>query len=213
MLLGAVAFAQEKPRNQPEVRVNYLNVCTPSEDDQKEIRSVLAKIPAPNFAVDFEISRGRSTMDQAPAADWVRVRREFPNSAPVVAAQYSISVDEKSIIESLVFRSREPKDVIQVLLEDTVTGAQDAKSVLATDTPVSRIKLERFGKANVVLSRCQNADQTAFEPLFREASQVMAKYRAAMNIKTLVPRDLALLQAGTPPPAKRGKTAIQRKKK
>ncbi|HWR17003.1 MAG TPA: hypothetical protein VN577_19395 [Terriglobales bacterium] len=196
MLSGAMA--QETKKEQPEVRVNYLNVCTPSAEDQAEIRSALAKVPAPKFTPDFEISRGHSTMEQAPAANWVRIRKEFPASVPVVAAQYSMSVDEKNVIETLVFRSREAKDVIQVQLETTVSGAQDAKSVLATNTPVQRIKLERFGKSSVVLARCPAADQTAYEPLFRSASEVLGRYRTALGVKTLVPRELSMLGPASP---------------
>jgi hypothetical protein len=196
--LGQNAPENQAPKDQPQVRVNYLNVCTPSEDEQKEIRTSLARLPAPKFAPDFEISRGHSTLDQAPSADWVRIRREFGPAVPFTAAQYSFSVDQKAMIESLVFRSREAKDVLQVQLEDTVTGALDAKSVLGSDTPVSRIKLERFGKASVVLTRCPTADQTAYEPLFRSASDVLARYRTALTIKTLIPRELAALHTVAP---------------
>ena len=186
----------EKPaekKDQPQVRINYLNVCTPTDDEQKEIRTALSSVPAAKFTPDFEISRGRSSMAEAPTANWVRIRREFAPTAPYVAAQYAITVDEKAIIETLVFRSREAKDVLQVQLEDTVTGAQDAKAVVDNDTPVNRMKLERFGKASVVLSRCAAADQTKYEPLFRQASQVLANYRAALGVKRLVPRELAAL--------------------
>lgn len=126
-------------------------------------------------------------------ANWVRTRREFAATAPFIAAQYSFSMDDKSMIESLVFRSRETKDLLQVQLENNITGAPDAKSVLQTDTPVSRIKLERFGKSSVVLARCPTADQKAFEPLFTQASEVFANYRAALEIKRLVPRELQML--------------------
>ena len=199
LLLTVATFAQEPvapsppKKDQPEVRINYLNVCTPSDDEQKELHSALSGIPATKFTPDFEISRGRSTLDQAPTANWVRVRREYPPMAPFLAAQYAITVDEKAIIETLVFRSREAKDILQVQLEETVTGAQDVKSVLDNDTPVSRIKLERFGKSSVVLARCPTADQTKYEPLFQQASLLLANYRNAMGIKRLVPRELSML--------------------
>lgn len=186
-------------KDQPQVRINYLNVCTPSDDEQKELKAALTSIPAAKFAPDFEISRGRSSAGEAPAANWVRIRREFAPTAPFVAAQYAITVDEKYIIETLVFRSREAKDVLQVQFENTVSGAQDAKSVITTDTPVNRVKLERFGKSSVVLARCPAGDQTKYEPLFRQASQILANYRAAMGIKRLVPRELAMLGPTTPP--------------
>jgi hypothetical protein len=207
LLFCSVTLAQntppaEKPekKDQPEVRINYLNVCAPSEADQKELRASLDRIPAPKFTQDFEISRGRSSLENAPSASWVRIRHEFAPTAPFIAAQYSFSQDEKSMIESLVFRSREAKDVLQVQLENDITGAQDARSVLTTDTPVSRIKLERFGKSSVVLARCPAADQKAFEPLFAKASQIFASYRASLEIKRLVPRELAMLAPSAPAP-------------
>jgi hypothetical protein len=181
------------PAKPPEVRVNYLNVCSPSQEEKQQIMANLDKIPAPRFTADFEISRGRSTLENAPTANWVRVRHEFAPTAPTIAAQYALTVDEKSIIETLVFRSREAKDVLQVQMEVTVTGARNAQSVLATDTPVNRIKLERFGKGSLVLARCPNADQASFEPVFSKASQVFANYRAAMGLKHLVPKELAML--------------------
>ena len=203
VLLSAAALAQEQPPQappgQPQVRVNYLNVCNPSDEEQQEIRKALSSIPAPRFAPDFEISRGQTTVPDSPTASYVRIRHEFPASVPFIAAQYSISVDEKSIMEDLVFRTREPKDVIQVQLEDAVTGAHNPMSVLATDTPVNRIKLERFGKSSVALARCQNADQKIYEPLFQMASELMTKYRAALGTKRLIPRELAALGVGRPP--------------
>jgi len=217
LLLAGAAVAQEQPqapadkKDQPQVRINYLNVCTPTEDEQKEIRTALSSVPAAKFSPDFEISRGRSSLQNAPTANWVRIRREFAPTAPFVAAQYAITVDEKAIIETLVFRSRETKDVLLVQLEVTVTGAQDAKAVLDNDTPVNRMKLERFGKASLVLARCPTADQAKYEPLFRQASQLLASYRTAMGIKRLVPRELAML-GPVNPAAKKAQSAAPKKK-
>lgn len=178
------------------MRVNYLNVCTPSADEQQEIRKALSSIPAAKFTRDFEISRGQTSVPDSPLASYVRVRHEFAPTVPFVAAQYSLSYDEKSTVEDLVFRSREAKNVIQVQIEDTITGTQDPKVVLATDTPVDRIKLERFGKSSVALARCPSVDQSAYKPLFSQASELMAKYRVALGTKRLVPRELAALGVG-----------------
>lgn len=209
VLLASAAFSQEAPKSpvnkdQPQVRINYLNVCTPSADEQQEIRKALSGVPAAKFAPDFEISRGQTSIPDSPLASYVRVRHEFTATVPLIAAQYSLSADPKSIVEDLVFRTRDPKDIIEIQLEDTLTGAGDPKTVLATDTPVDRIKLERFGKPSVVLSRCPTVDQTAYQPLFSQASEVMAKYRTALGTKRLVPRELAALGVGVPkkkPPA------------
>ena len=98
LAVTAVSSAQQHPANtqQPKVKVNVLNVCAPSSDEQKELSSALAKIPGkPVFATDYEVSRGHSTLDPSTpipgmeslppgavsAADWVRVRREFPGAA------------------------------------------------------------------------------------------------------------------------------------
>ncbi len=91
------AIAQQSPdtaSTQPQVKVNVLNVCTPSAEEQKEIATALARIPKqPLFGPDFEISHGVSTLTDAPnflqpgqgaqmsgepsVARYVRIRREF----------------------------------------------------------------------------------------------------------------------------------------
>ncbi|MGC1652421.1 MAG: hypothetical protein WA722_06345, partial [Candidatus Sulfotelmatobacter sp.] len=49
---------------QPPVKVNVLNVCAPSAEEQKELSAALAKVPGkPVFGTDYEVSRGRSTLD------------------------------------------------------------------------------------------------------------------------------------------------------
>ena len=50
------AFAAAQQPSQPQVKVNMLNVCSPSADDQKEISAALARVPKqPLFAQDFEV--------------------------------------------------------------------------------------------------------------------------------------------------------------
>ena len=198
--------AQEQKPGQPQVRVNYLNVCSPSDEEKAEISAALDRLPTkPKFAVDYEISRGRSTMDEggilpgqnakmsdAPASvsRWVRVRKEFPNSLPLMNVQYSFSVNEDKATETLVFRSREPKDVMQVSLSDGVVAPPVAWQVVTTSTPVDRIRLERFGKSSVVLARCPTADQSKYEPLFQKATSILSLYRSVLGVKTIVPREL-----------------------
>jgi hypothetical protein len=208
-LTTAVAFAQ-----QPQVKVNVLNVCSPSADDQKELSAALSKLPLkPVFVTDYEISRGRSTLDEStsipgmqplPAgvkstANWVRVRHEFPASSPYSNVQYSFSVDEANMVETLVLRVRDPKDIMQVSIEDSASAVTSAAAMLAANTPVSRIKLERFGKSSVVLSRCSGGDgnpapnQSAYEPIFHSASAAMNRYREILHARRLVPEELARL--------------------
>jgi hypothetical protein len=215
--LVAVAAAQQPAVNaqpQPKVKVNVLNVCAPSAEEQKELSSALAKVPAkPVFATDFEVSRGRSTLDpNAPipgmqplptgavsAADWVRIRREFPDSALFSNVQYSFSVDSKNMTETLVLRVREQKDLMQVAIEDSASAVASAAAMLASTTPVSRVRLERFGKSSVALARCSGeegtplTDQSAYEPVFRAASSIMERYRDALGARKMVPEELARL--------------------
>jgi hypothetical protein len=213
MAMAAAAAAQ-----QPQVKVNILNVCTPSVDEQKESSSALAKVPGkPVFGADYEVSRGHSILDaSAPipgmpplppgavaAADWVRVRREFPGATMFSNVQYSFSVDAKNMVETLALRVREPKDVMQVSIEDSASAVTSAAAMLSSSTPVSRIKLERFGQSSVVLTRCTGeeggrmTDQSVYEPIFHAASSIMERYRDALGARKMVPQELAHLGVGS----------------
>lgn len=218
--LAAAACAQQTPAQQPQVKVNVLNVCSPSTDEQKELVSALAKAPGkPAFSKDYEVSRGHSTLDAStpipgmpamPAgatssADWVRVRREFPEGTFLSNIQYSFSVDEKNMVETLVLHVRDPKDLMEISIEDSASTVASAAAMLSSNTPVSRVKLERFGKSSVVLARCSGeegtptTDQTAYEPIFHAASSIMEHYRDALVARKLVPQELARLGVGTKP--------------
>ncbi len=193
--LSLLVVSQTPPPEvkKPAVRVNYLNVCAPVDAEQKEIAAILARIPAKaNFAADFEVARGRSTMQDAPPANWVRVRREFSTVSPLLNVQYSISVDENRSVETLVFRMRDPKEVMQISMEDSVSAATPA-TVVSTDTPANRIKIERFAKPSLGLARCEKTDQSAYEPLFRSASLLLSSYRRALGVRATVPAELARL--------------------
>lgn len=211
VLLALPLAAQQPPapQAQPQVRVNVINVCNPSPEDSKEIAAALALVPRkPAFAVDFEVDRGRTKVPDEPLSHWVRIRRDFVPASPLSTVQYSFSVDEKAMMETLVFRVRDPKNVLQLVLDDAVTGATGPAEVLATDTPVSHLKIERFGKPSLGLARCEN-DQTAYEPLFRAASELMSRYRMLLNVRRTVPADLRMLGVFKPtapartPPAKK----------
>ena len=214
VLAGTLALAQ-----QPQVKVNVLNACSPSAEDQKELAAALAKVPGkPVFGADYEVARGHSTLDPgtsipgmeplpggaASAANWVRIRREFPAPTLFSNVQYSFSVDATNMVETLVLRVREPKDLMQVSIEDSASAVTSAAAMLTSDTPVSRVKLERFGKTSVVLSRCSGGDgnpatdQSAFEPIFQVASSVMSHYRDALGARRMVPQELARLGAAKP---------------
>jgi hypothetical protein len=210
------------PANQPQVKVNMLNVCSPSAEEQKEIASALARVPKePLFAADFEVSRGRSTLTDMPSfmaagqaghvagepsvASYVRIRREFSVQALFSSVQYSFSNDGQNMIETLVLHVRDPKDLIQVSLEDSASSVTSSEAMLGSNTPASRVRLERFGKSSVALARCLGneggpvPDQSAYEPLFRSASEVLANYRKLLGVKTTVPEELAKINGASKP--------------
>jgi hypothetical protein len=221
--------AQEPPANppstQPQVKVNMLNVCTPSAAEQKEIAAALERIPKePLFGADFEVSRGRSTLSDMPnllqpgssthfadeksVASYVRIRREFSVQALFSSVQYSFSNDGQTMVETLVLHVRDPKDLIQVSLEDSASAVTSSEAMLGSNTPASRVRLERFGKSSVALARCLATesgpapDQSAYEPLFRSASDMLANYRRLLSVKKIVPEELANISAESKPASK-----------
>jgi hypothetical protein len=211
LMVPAWARSQEQPpAKTPDgtpIKINYLNVCAPSQAEQQALAAALARIARrARFSADFEISRGRSSMANVPAAHWVRIRREFPAGNFFSSVQYAVSVDENGMVETLVFRVRDPGELLLVTMDDSVSAATDVAATLAQNTPAEHVKIERFGKSSVALRRCPNSDQSAYEPLFRAASEVMAAYRAALKVRTTVPGDLARL-GGVPRSAASGKKA------
>ena len=233
--------APEPPPAQPQVRVNMLNVCAPSAEEQKEIANALARVPKqPLFGEDFEISYGRSTLSEPPnflqpgkgaqmsdepsVALYVRIRKEFSVQALFSSVQYSFSNDGQNMIETLVLHVRDPKDLIQVSLEDSASAVSSAETMVTANTPASRIRLERFGKSSVALARCPGTensappDQSAYEPLFRSASEVLANYRRLLAVQRTVPAELAQIpgagakESAKPKSAKPRAKAVQEKK-
>ena len=189
--VAATAVAQQKPGD-IKVRVNYVNACSPSDSDLKQISDVLDRIPLdPHFAADFEVARGRTT-DQGTSSDWVRMRRDFAGTAVLTNVQYSISRDVRGVVETSVFRWRDPKEVLQVAIEDSVTAGTPV-SVVSTDTPVTRVRVERFGKSSLTMARCPQADQHQLDPAFATASKLMARYRSLLAVRKIVPGELEKL--------------------
>jgi hypothetical protein len=213
ILALCLTWAGALAAQQPPVKVNVLNVCTPSEEEQKEISSALSRVPKQAmFSQDFEVARGRSSLAEAPGllqagqstqisdepsiARWVRLRREFSVQAMFSTVQYSFSDDGKNMVETLVLHVRDPKDLVQLSIEDSASSVTSAAAMLGTSSAASRIKLERFGKSSVVLARCAGTeggptpDQSAYEPLFTSASSIMTNYRALLNARQTVPAEL-----------------------
>jgi hypothetical protein len=203
---GQVALSQT-PAPQPQVRVNYLNACSPGADDSQQIAGTLERIAArPRFAPDFEVSRGRSTVSSSEllmqgedssggpsVSDWVRIRREFPPSSPFINVQYSFSINQDRVVETLTFRAREAKDILQVSITDSVNSPRTPAQVARLNTPAERIRVERFGKPSIVLARCPNEDQAKFETLFSRATALLAGYRSSLRVPTTVPAEIARL--------------------
>ena len=229
ILLGPGLVGIALGQQQPQVKVNVLNVCSPSQEEQQQIASALGRIPQKSsFSEEFEIDRGHSILEQAAdppetgepgrssqleTADWVRLRREFPASTSFSRVQYSFSRSSKSMVETLVFLLRDPKELMQIAIEASASPVATPADMVATNTPASRIKLERFGKSSIVLARCQGSadkpapDQSAYEPLFQSASVITAKYRDLLGVRRTVPTELSRLTPLGSPKAKAPKPA------
>jgi hypothetical protein len=217
-IVACLSWAQEPAPPKPQVKVNVLNVCSPSPAEQQEISSALARIPKrPSFSPDFEVDRGRSVLDPnanpitgmtnatgAPAnsseqalAEFVRIRRDFPNGETFSTAQYSFSRDKEQMVETLVFRLRDAKDLLEISIESSASSVTTPVTMLTAATPAGRIKLERFGKSSIVLARCSGSnggpapDQSAYESLFASASSILSDYRGVLDARTLIPAELA----------------------
>jgi hypothetical protein len=163
--------------------------------------------------------------DEPSVALYVRIRREFSVQALFSSVQYSFSNDGQNMIETLVLHVRDPKDLVQVSIEDSASAISSPAAMVAANTPASRIRLERFGKSSVALARCTGTesgpppDQSAYEPLFRSASEVLANYRGLLGVRHTVPAELAQIpgavgpkDAAKPKAAKPAKKATEEKK-
>jgi hypothetical protein len=224
MLAAVCACPAQQSSSKPQVKVHMLNVCTPSPEEQQEISTALARIPKhPSFTPDFEVDRGRSVLDpnanplvaaggspaahstqdsaQQASAEFVRIRHEFGDVVPFSNVQYSFSRDQEQMVETLVFRLRDPKDLLEIAIESSASAVTSASAMLAAGTPAGRIKLERFGKSSVVLARCSGAnggpapDQSVYAPLFSSASSILTDYRGLLATRTLIPEELARMSS------------------
>jgi hypothetical protein len=204
------APAQSKNSEQtPPVKVNVLNVCTPSADEQQQLKSALGRLPkTPAFDADYEVSRGVSTVEEG-SAKYIRLRREVKGESPLATVQYSLSIDPESTIETLVFRGRDVKDLLALSIEDKLsTSVSKPGAVIQAETPASRVRVERAGKTTVALSRCENVDQSRYDPIFSQASSVLADYRRVLKLRSMLAQDIAWLSSQ--PAGKSSKSAASR---
>jgi len=217
----AIAQLAEQPQQQPAapgeqnppVQINYLNVCTPSDSEKDEIATTLARIPnPPTFVADFEIARGQSSLE-AEKSRYVRLRREFPADSKFSTVLYSISNNGKNMVETLVLSGRDVKELRQISIEDSVSShAADVNALLTVDTPVSRVKLERFGKSSLGLARCQGADQSKYDAIFSSASSIMAAYRKNLSLRTMLSTELKWLASSAAAPTTVQSKAVPKRK-
>jgi hypothetical protein len=145
----------------------------------------------------------------------VRIRRDFPNGETFSNVQYSFSRDKEEMVETLVFRLREPKDLLEISIESRAASVTTAATMLSASTPAGRVKLERFGKSSVVLARCSGSnggpapDQSAYEPLFSSASSILSDYRGVLDARKLIPAELARIGVQDVAHPKNGSTKRQ----
>jgi hypothetical protein len=195
LLLPAISTGQtaDSQQQNPPVHVNVLNVCTPGQEEQQQLKAALGRLPkSPVFAPDFEISRGESTLENAVKSKYVRLRREFQPEAPLLTVQYSLSADPKDTQETLVFKGRDVKDLLQLSIEDKLsTEASKPAQVIESDTPATRVSVQRFGKTTLTLARCPGVDQSAYEPIFARASSVLADYRRVLKLRSALASDIS----------------------
>lgn len=193
---GSQENAKKADQN-PPVKVNVLNVCTPSPEDQEGLKTALARLPkAPGFATDYEASRGISTIEEGKSAKYVRLRRDFKNDSPLATVQYSLSSDPENTIETLVFRGRDVKDLLALSIEDKLsTSVSKPSVVIQSDTPASRVRVERSGKTTLSLARCEGMDQSQYEPIFAQASATLAEYRRLLRLRTMLASDVSWLSS------------------
>ena len=191
--------------------------------------------PSNRFSVRIlKSTAGRSTLEERPdflkagesaqfssdsgTAEWVRIRREFSVQALFSTVQYSFSHDPKNMVETLIFHVRDPKDLMQVAIEDNASAVTTPASMLSTSTPASRIKLERFGKSSVVLARCPGTegnpapDQSAYEPLFQSATAIVTNYRNLLAAESTVPAELARVSIAGSSESKAGSESPRQKR-
>ena len=132
---------------QPQVKVNVLNVCSPSAAEQQEIASALARVTKqPLFGVDFEVDRGRSSLAVGPGflqpgsgSGPTRHRQlgapAFFRAGAVLDRAVLVQRRSQAMVETLVFRVRDPKTCCR--LQSKTALQQSASTMLTSSQPVA----------------------------------------------------------------------------
>jgi hypothetical protein len=125
--------------------------------------------------------------DQDSVASYVRIRHEFSVQALFSSVQYSFSDDGQSMVETLVLHVRDPKDLMSLSLEDSASSVSSVEAMLSSNTPVNRVRLERFGKSSLALARCSGTE-TPRDPIKAPMSRCSAAPRKCWPITGLARR-------------------------
>jgi hypothetical protein len=195
MLLSLLLLAPAAAAQEPQVKVNYLNACRPSDAEAREISTALHAFAfVPRFSSEFDVTRGAQQAEHG-LVRYVRVRREFSAAASLASVQYSISTDIKGTTETLILKPRDSKQIVQLMIEHSVASGTPS-SLLASTTVADHVRLERYGASAVALARCPDADQSAFASQFSAASDELRHYKSALQSNTSLQSDLKWLDGG-----------------
>jgi hypothetical protein len=197
------------------MQVHLVNFCAPPEGDVAELRAALALIPLqPVFDVDREVARGWTTAaDPVPPAEggkprkvttrWVRLRRDFPESAPLLSAQYSYSPVTGGEGETLVlyFRQGGGNKVLQLAISSAQKSGGGTVPFFRQPSQSSRVTLERFGQSSITLARCHGTQASKSSELMERADKILAAYKAALGAAATIPGELMRLGSNPGAPA------------
>ena len=148
--------------------------------------------------------------DEPSVASYVRIRREFAVQALFASVQYSFSNDGQNMVETLVLHVRDPKDLIQVSMEDSASAIGSAETMVAANTPASRIRLERFGKSSIALARCCGFGKRSRAGPERLRTAIPQRLRSARPTIAACSRPAHGAGGAGPDPGSRNETAAKR---
>ena len=86
-----------------------------------------------------------------------RIRREFSVQAMFSSLPYGFSNDGVNRMGTLLLRVRDPEGSAAGLVETVRRRVAGSATMLAANTPVMRLRLERFGRPSAALAGCQDS--------------------------------------------------------